>query len=142
MFEVQAKAMKNRHIIAVDGGGTRSRVALAGCDGTVLSQIEGGFANLTSDFETSRINIETAIGDAYEAAQVPADSLQRDVAVLGIAVSFVKYQLSLVVSLVLLQFYHNLSIRILNINNFIYLAKTSSTNISIYPVPALYKLST
>ena len=85
MFEVQAKAMKNRHIIAVDGGGTRSRVALAGCDGTVLSQIEGGFANLTSDFETSRINIETAIGDAYEAAQVPADSLQRDVAVLGIA---------------------------------------------------------
>ena len=30
--------MKNRHILAVEGGGTRSRAALAKCDGTILSQ--------------------------------------------------------------------------------------------------------
>jgi len=74
-----------RHILAIDGGGTKSRVALADADGNVLAQLEGGFANLTSDFEASRRNIEQAIESVYSAAKLPNDSRRNDVAVLGIA---------------------------------------------------------
>ena len=76
---------KERHILAIDGGGTRSRIALADQNGVIRSQIEGGFANLTSDYEASRNNIKTAIHKIYEAAQLPAGSWQHDVGVLGIA---------------------------------------------------------
>ena len=77
--------MNGRHIVAVDGGGTRSRVALATADGRIIAQVEGGFANLTSDFETSRQNIIQAIEAVYAAANMPAGAAPSDIAVLGIA---------------------------------------------------------
>ena len=76
---------KERHILAIDGGGTRSRIALADDNGVIKHQIEGGFANLTSDYEASRSNIMTAIQQIYESAQLPAGSWQHDVGVMGIA---------------------------------------------------------
>ena len=77
--------MNDRYIVAVDGGGTRSRVALATADGRIIAQVEGGFANLTSDFETSRQNIIQAIEAVYAAANMPAGTAPSDIAVLGIA---------------------------------------------------------
>jgi glucosamine kinase len=82
--------MNGRHIVAVDGGGTRSRVALARADGRIIAQVEGGFANLTSDFEASRQNIMQAIEAVYTAANIapanrPAGIAPSDIAVLGIA---------------------------------------------------------
>lgn len=77
--------MNGRHIVAVDGGGTRSRVALARADGTIIARVEGGFANLTSDFEASRQNIMQAIEAVYVAANRPAGAAASDIAVLGIA---------------------------------------------------------
>jgi len=77
--------MNGRHIVAVDGGGTRSRVALATADGRIIARVEGGFANLTSDFEASRQNIMQAIEAVYVAANMPTGAAPSDIAILGIA---------------------------------------------------------
>ena len=77
--------MNGRLIVAADGGGTRSRVALARADGRIIAQVEGGFTNLTSDFEASRQNIMRAIEAVYAAANIPPGVASSDIAVLGLA---------------------------------------------------------
>ena len=72
-------------IIAVDGGGTQCRAAIFDADGRQLGRAGGAFANLATDFETSRQHITAVIAAAYRNADVPDQTGQSDIAVLGIA---------------------------------------------------------
>ena len=77
--------MTERHILAIDGGGTQTRAVLAQSEGRILAQATGGFSNLTSDFDGSLRNIEAVISAVYDAAGVPLESRMNDVAVIGSA---------------------------------------------------------
>ena len=77
--------MTERHILAIDGGGTQTRAVLAQSEGRILAQATGGFSNLTSDFDGSLRNIEAVISAVYDAAGVPLESRMNDVAVIGTA---------------------------------------------------------
>ena len=77
--------MTGRHILAIDGGGTKTRAALAQSDGLVIARATGAFSNLTSDFDGSLRNIETVISAVYDAAGVPVESRTSDVAIIGSA---------------------------------------------------------
>ncbi len=77
--------MSERLILAIDGGGTKTRAVLTQSDGRVLAQVTGGFSNLTSDFEGSLQNIEAVISAVYEAAGVPLEARMNDVAIIGSA---------------------------------------------------------
>ena len=72
-------------IIAVDGGGTQCRAAIFDADGRQLGRAGGAFANLATDFEASRQHITAVIAAAYRNADVPDQTGQSDIAVLGIA---------------------------------------------------------
>jgi len=77
--------MSGRHILAIDGGGTKTRAVLAQSDDRILAQVTGGFSNLTSDFDGSLQNIEAVISAVYEAAGVPLEARMNDVAIIGSA---------------------------------------------------------
>jgi len=77
--------MTGRHILAIDGGGTKTRAVLAQSEGRQLAQVTGEFSNLTSDFDGSLRNIEAVISAVYHAANVPLDSRADDVAIIGSA---------------------------------------------------------
>lgn len=77
--------MTQRHLLAIDGGGTKTRAALADASGKVLARLEGGFSNLTSDFEGSLQNITDIIAAVYAAAGLPLESRAHDVAIVGCA---------------------------------------------------------
>ena len=77
--------MSGRHILAIDGGGTKTRAVLAQSEDRILAQVTGGFSNLTSDFDGSLQNIEAVISAVYEAAGVPLEARMNDVAIIGSA---------------------------------------------------------
>ena len=77
--------MTRRHILAIDGGGTKTRAALAQSDGQVVARATGAYSNLTSDFNGSLQNIETVIAAVYSAANVSMESCIDDVAIIGSA---------------------------------------------------------
>ncbi len=72
-------------LIAVDGGGTGCRVRLCDGAGAELASAEGGPANVTTDFDLARANIDAAVRRAYEAAQIEPGHRAQDVAMLGLA---------------------------------------------------------
>jgi len=77
--------MTRRHILAIDGGGTGTRAALAGPDGQVIARADGEFSNLTSAFAASLKNIRGVIAAVYDAARIPPDSRANDIAIVGSA---------------------------------------------------------
>ena len=77
--------MTGRRILAIDGGGTKTRAVLAQSDGQVIARATGAFSNLTSNFDESLRNIEAVIAAVYDAAHAPLDSRVNDVAIIGSA---------------------------------------------------------
>ena len=77
--------MTDLHFLAFDGGGSGCRAMLCRPDGTVLSRVNGGGANLTSDFDAARRNIIETITTAYHAAGMDVTAMTAGVAVLGVA---------------------------------------------------------
>ena len=77
--------MSERLILAIDGGGTKTRAVLAQSDGRIMARATGGFSNPTSDFDGSLQNIEAVISAVYEAAEVPLRTQMNDVAIIGSA---------------------------------------------------------
>ena len=77
--------MSGRHILAIDGGGTKTRAVLAQSEGQILAQATGGSSNLINDFHGSLQNIEAVISAVYEAAGVPLKARMNDVAIIGSA---------------------------------------------------------
>lgn len=70
-------------IIAVDGGGTRCRFALA--QGTRRIEIETGPANVSSDFDGSLQEIQSGLQQLAAAADLPLAALADTPAYLGLA---------------------------------------------------------
>jgi len=77
--------MTGRRVLAIDGGGTKTRAALTQSDGQVIARVTGAFSNLTSDFDASLRNIEAVISAVYDAGEVPLESRTNDVAIIGSA---------------------------------------------------------
>lgn len=77
--------MVERFILAIEGGGTRTRAALADSEGRVIARVEGRFSNLTSDFNASLQNIRDLIVATYDSAHRPVDLRANDVAIVGSA---------------------------------------------------------
>ena len=77
--------MPEPHLFVLDGGGSSCRAALYSTDGQERGRATGGFANLTSDFETSHTHIERVIAATYRAAARPPTAQVHDIAVLGVA---------------------------------------------------------
>lgn len=70
--------MANSYILAVDGGGSRTRALLARTDGTILGHAEGGPANYkTAGLQIVKESLRAAINGAFAAANLPV----QDVAV-------------------------------------------------------------
>jgi glucosamine kinase len=72
-------------VIAVDGGGTGCRVAIAERSGRVLSTAKGGPANVFSGYDAALTNISETVNAACVAGGIPADALRQADAVLGLA---------------------------------------------------------
>lgn len=72
-------------LIAVDGGGSGCRAAVATHDGYILGEGSAGPANATTDFEQTVANARHAIRKALGAAGVSDGALMRSVAHLGLA---------------------------------------------------------
>ena len=70
-------------VIAVDGGGTRCRMALATSSGTRI--VEVGTANISTDFDAAVAEITLGLSQLAKAAGVNDDQLNRLPAYLGIA---------------------------------------------------------
>ena len=77
--------MTELHFMTLDAGGTGCRVMISGQDGRQLATATGGGANLASDFEAACANITATIGNAYDAAGLPASTRSGGIAVLGVA---------------------------------------------------------
>ena len=73
-----------RLVLGIDGGGTGCRAAIADADGRVLGRGEAASANIVSDPEGARVNIEAAARAALDASGTGAD-FDDLVAVLGLA---------------------------------------------------------
>ena len=68
---------REKLLIAVDGGGTGCRAAIARADGTILSQADGGPANATTDTSQAIASVLAAIHSATQLAGLDeADVLQ------------------------------------------------------------------
>ena len=72
-------------LIGVDGGGTGCRAALAYSDGRVLAQVEGGRANVATDFNLAVRNVAEAIQNVTQEAGVSQGKLQSASVHVGLA---------------------------------------------------------
>ena len=72
-------------LIAVDGGGTSCRVAIATVEGTVLGEGAAGSANIVTDPGLALANIVAAARLAAGRAGLPEDRIGDSAAVLGLA---------------------------------------------------------
>lgn len=71
--------------VGVDGGGSTSRACVADASGYILGRAKGGSANLTTNFERGKENINATVDAAYRSAGLSGDSRSSDFAFLGIA---------------------------------------------------------
>ncbi|PRX29413.1 glucosamine kinase [Meinhardsimonia xiamenensis] len=69
-------------VIAVDGGGSRCRVAVCAADGTVLGRAEGAAANPATDLGTAVRHLRAAIAEAARAAGIPENANGTEIAAL------------------------------------------------------------
>lgn len=69
--------------LAVDGGGTRSRLALS--DGLTVHVVEGGPANVSSDFDDAIERLRTGLDQLAEVAGLMPEALAQIPAYLGLA---------------------------------------------------------
>lgn len=72
-------------VVAVDGGGTKCRVAICGADGRPLAQATGGAANVSSDFAGALAEITATIDRARREAGLSEAALGACPAWLGLA---------------------------------------------------------
>ena len=77
--------LDDHFLIGVDGGGTHCRVAIATGDLQVVSQANGGAANVTSDYDLAIANIRATISKALEGAGLTETALSNAAAHLGLA---------------------------------------------------------
>lgn len=73
------------HIVAIDGGGSGCRVAIARGDGVVLARASGGPANVATNAEQAIANMMGAIRAAASQASLEDDRLRKVVAHAGLA---------------------------------------------------------
>ncbi|KFB09208.1 BadF/BadG/BcrA/BcrD ATPase family protein [Nitratireductor basaltis] len=72
-------------VVAVDGGGTGCRVAIAERSGRILSTANGGPANVFSGFDAAVTNIVETVNAACVAGGISVEQLRQADAVLGLA---------------------------------------------------------
>ena len=72
-------------VVGIDGGGTGCRAALADLSGRVLGRGSGGPANVRTDLEGARRNIQQAVDQAFAAAGLEPALIASTDAVLGLA---------------------------------------------------------
>ncbi|MFS2224533.1 BadF/BadG/BcrA/BcrD ATPase family protein [Pantoea sp. B65] len=77
--------MRSEYFISVDGGGTQCRTRLTDKQGQVLASLNGGAANIYSDFTGAMIRATQLINDTLQQAGLPASARRQTVAVLGLA---------------------------------------------------------
>lgn len=75
----------DKYLIAVDGGGSKCRVALALQNGQILSEVTGGPANIETSIETAQKNILSTCNKAFEEANLSPKLINECYAVLGLA---------------------------------------------------------
>ncbi|MGY9012012.1 MAG: hypothetical protein ACKVLN_07395, partial [Rhodobacterales bacterium] len=74
-----------QYIITVDGGGTGCRAAVCTTLGAILTQAEGGPANIATDFKTALGTITKTTTKAWIKAGLEIDTTPQAIAVLGFA---------------------------------------------------------
>lgn len=73
----------NRFFLAVDGGGTGCRAALADAEGRVLARAEGGPANISSNPEGALLNIAGVARQVMEAVGADASQVRAGLGLAG-----------------------------------------------------------
>ncbi|GHA41644.1 N-acetylglucosamine kinase [Amylibacter ulvae] len=73
------------YILAVDGGGSGCRVAIADVDGNTLGIANGDAANVASNIDTTCQNVERAISDALVSAKLDQNDIPNICAHFGLA---------------------------------------------------------
>ena len=79
------KRIRETLVIAVDGGGSRSRARLYRLSGDILGEAEGKSANIFTNLDDSIHNLVSTINQAYASAGVDASSISSDIAYMGLA---------------------------------------------------------
>ena len=74
-----------KYLIAIDGGGTHCRAAVATSDGTVLGRATAGAANIATDPAGAIVNIVEAAKRALREADLANEPLDAMPAYLGLA---------------------------------------------------------
>jgi glucosamine kinase len=72
-------------LIGVDGGGTGCRAAIAHTDGQIVAQVEGGRANVATEFDLAVRNVADAIQNAAHKAGISQKKLQSASVHIGLA---------------------------------------------------------
>lgn len=71
--------------VGVDGGGTKCRIRIRGADGALLTEAQGGLANLYSDQETALATILATIAEAMAKAKLGQEDRSNMHVGLGLA---------------------------------------------------------
>lgn len=74
-----------RYLVAIDGGGSNCRAAVATTDGHILGLGKAGPANIVSDVPTTAANIILATENAFLEAKLDIQAIGECLAVLGLA---------------------------------------------------------
>ncbi|AIR69446.1 BadF/BadG/BcrA/BcrD ATPase family protein [Dickeya fangzhongdai] len=77
--------MQVQYLLGIDGGGTHCRARLTNLQGNVLAECQAGPANVYSDYSQALQTASLLAHDAVQRAGLPADALQRTIAVSGLA---------------------------------------------------------
>lgn len=73
------------YFIGIDGGGTSCRAAVATADGSVVGMARSGPANILTDLDGARANVENAARDAFAQAGIGPDRVAEANVLLGLA---------------------------------------------------------